>query len=124
MSQGRATVSSLESQRKGGLGDRFRGLTQDELLLPIAPLVVRLVGSLRVQEMCACGGRRRGKGRRRCAPGSVPLEPLPIYLFIFREKGREGEREEKKHQYERETLIACFFYAPYQGLNPQPRHVP
>ena len=45
---GGASVSSLESQRIGGLGDRFRGLAWDELLLPTAPLVASLVGTLRV----------------------------------------------------------------------------
>ena len=43
-------------------------------------------------------------------------------LFIFRKKGREGEREE--HWCERETSIGCLLYAPRQGPNPQPRHVP
>lgn len=41
-------ASSPESQRKGDLGDRFRGLTWDELLLILAPLVARLAGTLRV----------------------------------------------------------------------------
>ena len=50
MSQGRAAVSSLGSQRKGGLGDRLRGLAQDELLLLIAPLVASLVGTLKSLE--------------------------------------------------------------------------
>ena len=45
MSQGGAAVSSLESQRKGSLGDRVRGLVWGELLLPIAPLVVSLLGN-------------------------------------------------------------------------------
>ena len=48
MSQGGAAVSSLESQRKGNLGNRFRGLAWDELPLPIAPLVASLERSLRV----------------------------------------------------------------------------
>ena len=48
--------------------------------------------------------------------GSLPLSAdksprnpffLRFYLFIFRERGREGEREEEKHQLERETLICC-----------------
>ena len=47
VSQGGAAVSFLESQRKGGLGDRCRGSAQDELLLPAAPLVASFRGPLR-----------------------------------------------------------------------------
>ena len=47
-----------------------------------------------------------------------------IYLFVFRERGREGEREGEKHQCVRETSISCLFYAPNQGPGLQPRHVP
>ena len=43
-----ATVSSLESLRKGGLGDRFRESALDELLLLAAPFVASLVGTLTV----------------------------------------------------------------------------
>ena len=42
-----------------------------------------------------------------------------FYVFIFRERGREGEREGEKHQ--------CVFAsptAPNQGPGPQPRQVP
>ena len=39
-------------------------------------------------------------------------------LIDFRERGREGKREEKKHQ-----LVASQM-GPNQGLNLQPRHVP
>ena len=42
-----AFFSSLGSQRKGGLGDRFKGLASDELPLPIVSLVANLMGSLR-----------------------------------------------------------------------------
>ena len=41
-------LGSLGSQRKGDPGDRFRGLAQDKLPLPDAPLVASLTGSLRV----------------------------------------------------------------------------
>ena len=34
-----------------------------------------------------------------------------MYVF-FRERGREGEREGKKHQYESETLIGCLSHVP------------
>ena len=45
--------------------------------------------------------------------------------MIFRERGREGEKEGEKHQCKRETLTGCPSYTPQMGgLNPQPRHVP
>ena len=37
-------------------------------------------------------------------------------LFIFREKGREGERET--------SMCGCLSHAPYWGPGLQPRHVP
>ena len=37
-----------EVREKGGLGDRFRRLAQDELPLPIAPLVASFLENLRV----------------------------------------------------------------------------
>ena len=40
------------------------------------------------------------------------------FLFIFRERGREGEREGEKHRCERETLIGCFSHAPQQQTKP------
>ena len=41
-----------------------------------------------------------------------------FYLFIFRERGMEGERG-------RETsMCGCLSHAPYWGPDPQPRHVP
>ena len=50
VSHSRAAVSSLQSQGRGDLGDRSRGSAQDELRLPVAPLVASLKGALRVQE--------------------------------------------------------------------------
>ena len=47
MSLHRAALAHWEV-REGGLGDRIRGFAWDKLLLLIAPLVARLVGSLRV----------------------------------------------------------------------------
>ena len=44
-------------------------------------------------------------------------------LFIFRERGREGDREGGKHLCERESLISCFSHTPCQGPGPHPRHV-
>ena len=43
-----------------------------------------------------------------------------FYLFIFRERGKEG----KKHQCVRETWIGCLSHAHNWGPGPQPRHVP
>ena len=72
--------SSLESQRKGVIGDRVRELTQEKLLLPTDSLVVSLMGTFKVYEMCACQGQRRGRrrGRHRCAPQRV----LCLEVFI------------------------------------------
>ena len=42
-----------------------------------------------------------------------------FYLFIFREKGREGEREGEKHQ-----CVVGSPVSPTGDLGPQPRHVP
>ena len=41
-------------------------------------------------------------------------------LFIFREKGMEGEREGEKHR----SVISCLSYTSSQGPDLQPRHVP
>ena len=51
---------------------------------------------------------------------------LRFYLLIFRERGREGEREGEKHHLAREMSIACLSLAPPtdRGPNLQPRHVP
>ena len=35
-----------------------------------------------------------------------------LFLFDFREHGKEGEREGGKHQCERETSIGCLWQAP------------
>ena len=45
-----------------------------------------------------------------------------FYLFIFRERGREGEREEEKHRCVR--LIGCLMHTPSWGSGLQNRHVP
>ena len=41
-----------------------------------------------------------------------------FYLFVFRERGREGEREGKKHQCVRETSINYLLYVPQPGTEP------
>ena len=40
------------------------------------------------------------------------------YLFIFRDRGREGERGGKKHCCERETSIGCLSCVPWPGTEP------
>ena len=37
-----------------------------------------------------------------------------FYLFIFRERRREGETEGEKHQSERESLTGCLSHVPRQ----------
>ena len=62
VSQSGAGLGSPESQRKGGLGDRFRGLAQDELPLLTAPLVASLVETLSLGD-ALWRGKKRGKGK-------------------------------------------------------------
>ena len=45
---------------------------------------------------------------------------LRFYLFIFRGKGREGEREGEKHQCAGETSICCLLHTPNQDLAENP----
>ena len=47
-----------------------------------------------------------------------------FYLYIFREKVREGKRTGEGHRCARDILINCFSHAPNWGSGPQPRHVP
>ena len=64
------------------------------------------------ENFCVCGEN----------PVAVPVITtkalcfLFIYLYLFLlppvRRGRVGEKEEEKHQCERETSIACLLYAP------------
>ena len=45
-------------------------------------------------------------------------------LFIFRERGREGEREGEKHLCERETSSHCLLHTPTQDLACNPGMCP
>ena len=47
-----------------------------------------------------------------------------LFIYFFRERGREGEREAEKHQCVRETLNGSLLHTSNWGLGPQPRHVP
>ena len=42
-----------------------------------------------------------------------------MYLFIFRQREREGEREGEKHQ-----CVVAPYTPPNWGPGPQPRHMP
>ena len=46
-----------------------------------------------------------------------------IYLFIFGEKGKEGEKEGEKHRCAGETSVRCLLHVPSWGPGPQLRHV-
>ena len=43
---------------------------------------------------------------------------LKIFIPDFRERGRKGKREGKKHPCEREALIGCLSYTPWLGTKP------
>ena len=47
-----------------------------------------------------------------------------LFIFSFRERGREGEREGDSHRCVRDRLIGCLSHAPSCGPGPQHRHVP
>ena len=57
--------------------------------------------------------------RKRVAAAPCPRQHWEFYLFIFGERGREGE----KHRCVRETSIDCLPH-PDRGPGPQPRPVP
>ena len=42
---------------------------------------------------------------------NLPFFFKRFYLFIFTERGREGERDEKRHHCERETFIGCLSHS-------------
>ena len=46
-----------------------------------------------------------------------------FYLFTFIERGREGEREEEKHQYVRDTSIGYLSHALNWEPGLPPKHV-
>ena len=43
------------------------------------------------------------------------------FIYFFRERGKEGEREGEKHQC---VMHGCLLQAPNRGPGPQPGHVP
>ena len=70
--------SSLKSQRKCGLGDRFKGLSQDKLPLPIVPLVENLVGPLEFSTCKPVGEEEREGKRTGVLPGGRVLVRGPL----------------------------------------------
>ena len=46
------------------------------------------------------------------------------FVYLFLERGREEEREGKKHWCVRYTSIGCPLHTPNPRPGPQPRHVP
>ena len=56
----------------------------------------------------------------------IPILPIlkRCHVFIFRDRGREGEREGAIYQCARETLISCLSHTPSRGPGLQLRHVP
>ena len=77
---------------------------------------------------CSLRGSRRPDGCNisgvQGGPGLKPLKNKRFYLFIFRERGREGERAREKHRYAKDTSIGCLWHAPNWGPGLQPGHVP
>ena len=49
--------------------------------------------------------------------------PKDVLLLIFRERGREGERERETSVQERNILLVAFCMCPNWGLNLPPRYV-
>ena len=77
VSQGGSAVISLESQRKGGFGNRFRELAVDKLPLPFAPLFASLWGPLEFRRGMPVGeGEGGGKGTGMLPGGRTRLLTL------------------------------------------------
>ena len=55
-----------------------------------------------------------------CAASVTAFSPGTFYLFIFRERGREGERAGEKHQYERDTSVGFLLHTPTRDLASKP----
>ena len=49
---------------------------------------------------------------------------LRFYLFIFKEMGKDGEREGEKHQCVRDILTSCLSHTPDWIPDSQSRHMP
>ena len=91
----RTQEASCRGKRRS-LGDRFRGLAQDELLLPTATLVAVLVGSLRAQEKeskdthlikyGADVGERVGERERESASVHSGSFVLRAFIYFLRQK--------------------------------------
>ena len=65
--------------------------------------------------------KKKGKGI--CKSFCLSLFKKKKDLFIFRERGKEGEREREKHWCERATSTSCLLHTPNWGPALQPSHV-
>ena len=97
------------------------------------PLMCPLLGAWPATQACALTGNETDDP---LFPRSV-LNPLSHtsqgsccgfkkknYSFIFRERGREGDREGEKHRCERNIHQGCLLYPDLQGPNTQPSPAP
>lgn len=65
-----------EKSEKWGFGGEVQAIHPDELLLPLAPLVVSLMGSLRVRRYMPSGeGEEEGKGNNVSQEEEYTLDP-------------------------------------------------
>ena len=93
MSQGGAAVSSLESQRKGGLGDRLSVLPGTSFHCPLLPWLQVSQGPLEFRRCTPVGeeeGERKGKSVLLVGRAPIPStlyrkisQVLPIILLSF-----------------------------------------
>ena len=49
---------------------------------------------------------------------------LKDFIYLFLDRGREGEREGEKHWCARDTSTSCLSHGPNWGPGWQPRHMP
>ena len=75
--------NSLGSQREGGLGDAFRKLAWDKLLLPIAPLVASLTGTQEFRRCVPVGEiEEAGNDTGVCPRGRAHCGSFALRVFI------------------------------------------
>ena len=92
-----------------------------------SPVVLGRTGLIPGTREPNCGIGCRSQHAQHCSPfESDTLGNIFFYkdLFIFRERGREGEGRGGKHWHARDTSIGCLSRAPNWGPGLQRRHVP